>query len=473
MNHPVCYFKMSLLRIICAILLITVIPSCSLIDQLLNKNNDVIRVPGVDLRSVYSRLEHGGFDPGYYKENDSRQLSESIRRFQRLAKLEENGILDRVTWGKLRKLHDPLPSELGLVRSRGASYNKRDTKNIPYDQKTSPARKTSPVRKTSSQSRWPVGVVKVIQEMLTKQGYGTGNLNGSMDTGTREAIRRFQKNHGLKISGNLNSRTLVSILGKSCKDGCKFRMPLTASDIRSLSALPLPAVRKFSGTFLETILIQGFQAFLNKLGYHAGTPDGIIGKDTQKAVRRFQKEHGIEGNGELNHETVLSVFLKGCGDRCTFTISQEIIRAKPERATSSTTPGKVKPIKRSPINPRDYPVNINDKAFAVEKSECSAILGDWVIFYCGTVTDKKNDAVSVRVEKRFGYRYYPDKEGVDNTDWWCIPKKRHCYSAIKFSDWEGKYSENQIVPFPISQVYNAKVKIINGMSAFLIQNCNR
>jgi len=454
--YPICKFKISLLRFICIALAIVIIPSCGHSNPSLRGKN-LIAVPGIDLKSVYRRLENAGFDPGPYRKDDLAQLSESVRRFQKVAKLKADGILDEKTWAKLRKLYDPSASEATSADRRDPQYSE-DAQNAPSAQKP------------SSVARWPASVVKIIQKMLTNQGYNTGMLNGITDTQTQKAIRQFQKNNGLKINGKLNQETLLFILEKNCENGCKFRILLTASDIMLLSALPGFDVRSISGTFLEVILIQGIQIFLNRLGYDAGNPSGVISADTRQAIRQFQRKHNIPDNGELDNETILSVFSSACNDGCEFFISREVRKSEPEKTTDSK---KLRPIKSSQINLHEYPVYINDRAFAVEKFECSDISGDWIIFYEGTVTDKKDDTISLRLEKRFGYRYHPDKEGIDNTDWWCIPKKRHCYSPVKFSDWQGKYSENQVVTFPKSQVYNARITIINGISIFLQQNCNR
>ncbi len=229
--------------------ILAVIPSCTYSTPSLKRDTAVIAVPGIDLKSVYRRLEKAGFHPGPYQEDDLTQLSGAIRRFQRFAKLEPTGILDKYTWDRLRILYDPIQSQ-------------------------------------------------------------------------------------------------------------------------------------------------------------------------------------------------------------------------------KTAPAKIKKIKPSATY-RNYPVDVNDRVFAVEKFECSDVSGDWLTFYEGTVTDAAGETFSVRLGKRFGYRYHPEKEGIDNTDWWCVPQKRHCYSAVKFSDWQGQYAENQVVSFPKQQVYNADTGIINGISDFLRQNCKR
>ncbi|MGI9484131.1 MAG: peptidoglycan-binding protein [Hyphomicrobiales bacterium] len=48
--------------------------------------------------------------------------------------------------------------------------------------------------------------------------------------------------------------------------------------------------------------IQEIQAYLNALGYGAGTPDGNVGPKTKEAVRQFQAANGLVPSGEINLE---------------------------------------------------------------------------------------------------------------------------------------------------------------------------
>jgi peptidoglycan hydrolase-like protein with peptidoglycan-binding domain len=41
---------------------------------------------------------------------------------------------------------------------------------------------------------------------------------------------------------------------------------------------------------------------LARLGYYAGTPDGVYGPETRAAMRRFQHEIGAEQTGRLTGE---------------------------------------------------------------------------------------------------------------------------------------------------------------------------
>jgi TolB-like protein len=70
-------------------------------------HNSIVKVSGVDLPSVFRRLEAGGFNPGPYSENDLNRLSESLKKFQQFSKINSTGVLDAATWTKLKILYDP------------------------------------------------------------------------------------------------------------------------------------------------------------------------------------------------------------------------------------------------------------------------------------------------------------------------------------------------------------------------------
>jgi ankyrin repeat protein len=45
------------------------------------------------------------------------------------------------------------------------------------------------------------------------------------------------------------------------------------------------------------------QSKLKHLGYNPGVPDGMWGKKTRRAVKRFQRDHGLPVTGKLDHPT--------------------------------------------------------------------------------------------------------------------------------------------------------------------------
>jgi peptidoglycan hydrolase-like protein with peptidoglycan-binding domain len=53
--------------------------------------------------------------------------------------------------------------------------------------------------------------------------------------------------------------------------------------------------------------IKNIQQALNKKGFSAGHIDGIWGRDTDSAVKNFQKKQGLPGNGQLYPQTLAAL----------------------------------------------------------------------------------------------------------------------------------------------------------------------
>lgn len=54
--------------------------------------------------------------------------------------------------------------------------------------------------------------------------------------------------------------------------------------------------------------VADLQRRLNSLGYSAGEPDGVFGTRTQTAVKRFQKDNGINATGNVSFATLSVLF---------------------------------------------------------------------------------------------------------------------------------------------------------------------
>ena len=54
--------------------------------------------------------------------------------------------------------------------------------------------------------------------------------------------------------------------------------------------------------------VRKLQTRLTELGYGVGYIDGVYGPDTQKAISRWQRDHGYAGNGNLNAEQAMELF---------------------------------------------------------------------------------------------------------------------------------------------------------------------
>jgi localization factor PodJL len=56
--------------------------------------------------------------------------------------------------------------------------------------------------------------------------------------------------------------------------------------------------------------VRNIQLILNKNGYDAGSPDGVMGGKTKSAIADFQKANGMEPTGEVNEALVTALLKK-------------------------------------------------------------------------------------------------------------------------------------------------------------------
>lgn len=447
--------RVHILWCVCSCILPTILLACTG-HVAIAKKQEVIVVRDIDLRSVYRRLDKGGFQPGPYNVEDFTALTQAIRRFQRLAGLQEDGILGPRTWEKMQGLYDP---------------------GEPVPSTPGPAREEKPTSsRPPSRISWPPSVITVLQQILTELGYTLSGTNGVLDESTQRAIGQFQQAHGLSGSGVMTRQTLMAIMEKRCPSGCELALsiPPTAKEGAHLAARSGTGhTILLLGPAWEPLFIQGMQNLLTEQGYDTHGIDGVVGPGTQDAIRQFQQAESLPVDGDFTGETVWTLVLKTCRSGCEFRI---IVRPShkpiPTHATSRVPQDAIRTIEEGRAA-LDYPIHRNDAAYAVEKIECSDISGAWIIFYQGTVLEKEPETISLRLAERFGYRYYPKSEGIDRNDWWCIPRKRHCYSPVDFSDWGGTLARGQETSFPITDVYSAQIGIVQGISTLLQQRCGR
>ena len=56
--------------------------------------------------------------------------------------------------------------------------------------------------------------------------------------------------------------------------------------------------------------IGNIQRILNKNGYDAGSADGVMGGKTKTAIIAFQKDNGLDPNGEIDDKLVRALIAK-------------------------------------------------------------------------------------------------------------------------------------------------------------------
>lgn len=113
-----------------------------------------------------------------------------------------------------------------------------------------------------------------LQQLLNGLGYDAGAVDGLFGSGTRRAVRAFQAAQNLPADG--------------------FPTASLLNEIRARAGVPVEA-RAPRG--LQTAGIRELQRLLNRLGYDAGTADGVIGTRTRNAIRAFERARGMEVRG--------------------------------------------------------------------------------------------------------------------------------------------------------------------------------
>ncbi|MBC7767336.1 MAG: lytic murein transglycosylase [Phycisphaerales bacterium] len=114
-----------------------------------------------------------------------------------------------------------------------------------------------------------------LQTLLNGMGYDAGPADGLFGSGTRRAVRGFQAAQNLPADGFPTSALL--------------------NEVRARAGVAVEPERTPRG--LQRAGIRELQRLLNRLGYRAGTADGVIGERTRAAIRSFERARGMEVRG--------------------------------------------------------------------------------------------------------------------------------------------------------------------------------
>jgi peptidoglycan hydrolase-like protein with peptidoglycan-binding domain len=154
--------------------------------------------------------------------------------------------------------------------------------------------KPSPVRVTRS-------LVREVQRRLKRQGYSIGKVDGSLGRRTSQAIRRFQRDVSLHPTGRIDRR-LVASLGMDADNGWSKKSVARTPRVRK----PRVAKRwRPTKTHVKEV-----QQRLALIGYRPGTADGVYGRQTARAVKRFQRQVGLKATGRIDRKVLHRLSIK-------------------------------------------------------------------------------------------------------------------------------------------------------------------
>ncbi|MEX1107711.1 MAG: peptidoglycan-binding protein [Dongiaceae bacterium] len=217
------------------------------------------------------------------------------------------------------------------------------------------------------------GLVLAVQTRLNDLGYNAGPEDGVFGPTTRGAVRTFQNDNGLPVTGEISDSLLKSVQQasgeSSTQDAQRTAMVKSveqALDVRGYEVGPIDgtvtaqttsAVRTYQSdaglsvdgridgyllTQLEkgqanldgmtrTQLVQSIQTALNQRGYTVGPADGVFGPSTRRAILVYQTDANLPLTGEASRQLLThlanSDVQPGAGGIGTGAVTAELTKA--------------------------------------------------------------------------------------------------------------------------------------------------
>jgi peptidoglycan hydrolase-like protein with peptidoglycan-binding domain len=125
--------------------------------------------------------------------------------------------------------------------------------------------------------------IRAVQRALIDQGYDPGPADGQMGRKTREALRQFQADEGLRAAGTDDAASLEAL---------------------GFCAEPASAAPASAHPPTSNPQVQEAQRLLTERGYAPGPVDGLMGNKTREALRRFQGDMSLSVSGRLDEQTL-------------------------------------------------------------------------------------------------------------------------------------------------------------------------
>ncbi|OLO42330.1 hypothetical protein BTR23_03660 [Alkalihalophilus pseudofirmus] len=142
--------------------------------------------------------------------------------------------------------------------------------------------------------------VKELQEVLKTKGYfNYHTATGFYGTITEEAVKQFQKTHGIQTTGVANTNTLNLLLNTTTQRSATSTQIASATATNSALAQTTGLLRAGSQGQAVTEL----QELLKEAGYFNTNATGYYGRVTESAVREYQKKNRLTVDGIVGQQT--------------------------------------------------------------------------------------------------------------------------------------------------------------------------
>ena len=212
----------------------------------------------VDLLEVDHRLYELGYRDSACKGELNEVTVNALRNFQQVNGLEVTGEPDSATVSLLMS-DAAVDQETYLVSMVQQNMQMQPLSNGSYGED-----------------------VARLQRELKELGYFEGNSDGAFGEETKAAVCRFQLANGLKETGIADGAVFLRLYNGA---------PIAWTDFLNNSCASVGD----SGAMVRTL-----QIWLRRRGYFDGECTGRYGEGTQRAVKKFQSEAGLEATGDMD-----------------------------------------------------------------------------------------------------------------------------------------------------------------------------
>ncbi|NJN88814.1 MAG: peptidoglycan-binding protein, partial [Leptolyngbyaceae cyanobacterium SL_7_1] len=136
-------------------------------------------------------------------------------------------------------------------------------------------------------------LVRAIETALIRLGFARGTGDGTWDRNTDAAYRAFSTRYGFETDqlSPKAAKTLLGALGVPAATPSPTQTIPANLSLQAIAqgniAYPISTIRNYPA------IVQPIQTALNRLGFSAGTADGVWGSRTETAYRAFALRYGF------------------------------------------------------------------------------------------------------------------------------------------------------------------------------------
>lgn len=158
-------------------------------------------------------------------------------------------------------------------------------------------------------------LVQQVQRNLGQQGYNPGPQDGVWGSRTRTALQNFQRDKGLRQSGQLDQQTIAALGIVDTQVGMQPQRRQQTGQMgqQPMGQQPMMGQQQMGQTSqqqdLSPNVVRNLQQELSDRGYQVGPVDGVWGEQTRQALANFQRDRNLQATGQIDSQTMAALGL--------------------------------------------------------------------------------------------------------------------------------------------------------------------